>query len=125
MIRGHLDRLHRLEHENAELFMALMMLKREKQSSVITADPGPAQHLAPGLIPDEANPPSSPDLTPLERTERATILEYLRKNGFNQSLTSREIGIRPNTLIAKMRKYGLSAPGGNRPGRKRNPHAKP
>jgi len=57
-------------------------------------------------------------LTPLERAEKKTIAQHLEKNRFNQAQTSRELGIRPNTLIVKMRKYCISAPGGQRPGRK-------
>lgn len=51
-----------------------------------------------------------PFLTPLERTEKQTIIQYLEKNGWNQARTSGEIGIRPNTLIVKMRKYSISSP---------------
>jgi hypothetical protein len=64
-------------------------------------------------IPDLAH------LTPLENAERRTIYEHLVANNFNQRKTSEEIGIRPNTLIAKMRKYEIAPPGGARPGRPR------
>jgi len=58
-------------------------------------------------------------LTPLEQSERRTILEYLQANNFNQAVTSRQIGIRQNTMIVKMRKYGIKAPEGLvRPGRR-------
>lgn len=49
-----------------------------------------------------------PGLSPLENAERHTILAFLQKNNFNQRKTSEELDIRPNTLIVKMRKYGIS-----------------
>jgi transcriptional regulator with GAF, ATPase, and Fis domain len=59
------------------------------------------------------------DLTPLERAERETILEYLKKNNYNQAAASRDVGIRPNTMITKMRRYRIKTPVGiTRPGRK-------
>lgn len=62
------------------------------------------------VIPEEQDH-EDPTLTPLENAERKTILTHLRKNAFNQRFTSRELGIRPNTLILKMRKYGIKRPG--------------
>jgi len=88
--------------------------------------PGGAQHLTPdgeGITktsePLISEIPEDDGLTPLERAEQKTILEYLLKNNWNQSRTSKQIGIRPNTMIVKMRKYGIKAPEDlTRPGRK-------
>jgi DNA-binding NtrC family response regulator len=62
-------------------------------------------------------------LSPLESAERRVIMEFLQKNNYNQSRTSQELGIRPNTLIAKMRRYNIQPPERPRPGRK--PGARP
>jgi len=55
---------------------------------------------------------SDAGLTPLECAERDVILKHLLKNKWNQAKSSREVGIRQNTMILKMRKYGLKAPEG-------------
>jgi hypothetical protein len=57
-------------------------------------------------------------LTPLERAQKRVIVEYLQRNRYNQGKTSRELGIRANTIIAKIRKYGIEIPGGQKRGRK-------
>jgi transcriptional regulator with AAA-type ATPase domain len=62
-------------------------------------------------LPELPEPDPHDDLTPLERAEKRTILAHLQKNSFNQRFTSKELGIRPNTLILKMRKYGIKRPG--------------
>lgn len=61
------------------------------------------------------------DYTPLEIAERNVIKLYLEKCNWNQTLTSRQLGIRPNTLIAKLRKFNIEHPNGKaRRGRKPN-----
>lgn len=92
-------------------------LKAELEKLILW-DSGPV--LGSGELPGWLPAPSTPEepvdsddsnLTPLERAERKTILAHLKQNSFNQRLTSRELGIRPNTLILKMRKYGIKRPG--------------
>lgn len=69
-----------------------------------------------GLLPDDeglrgrlsAPIAEDPNLTPLEQAEKYTILRYLEQHSFNQAETSRVLGIRPNTLINKMRKYQIA-----------------
>jgi len=71
-----------------------------------------------------APPPPAPEdsidgLTPLERTQKRVLLEYLRMTNFNQAETAKLLGVRPNTVIVWMRKYGITPPWGEpRRGRK-------
>jgi len=61
----------------------------------------------------------SDGLTPIERAKKDHLIQVLRRTNFNQAEASRSLGIRPNTLILWMRKYGIQAPAGlTRPGRK-------
>jgi len=47
---------------------------------------------------------------PLEDAEIRTIRDCLEKNGFNRTLTARELGVSRNTLWRKMKRYGIEAP---------------
>jgi len=122
---GQIEELQKLRSENFRLLIAVEKGRRILQS-VSTQVPqlehlvdqglqgGPSELQSEGEFPEHLR-----DLTPLEIAERRTILEYLKKNNYNQSRTSKEIGIRPNTMIVKMRKYGIAVPAGlTRPGRK-------
>lgn len=44
----------------------------------------------------------------LEEMEKRTIINTLRKNDFNQSLTAEQLGITRQTLYNKIKKYGIS-----------------
>jgi transcriptional regulator with PAS, ATPase and Fis domain len=53
----------------------------------------------------------SPKL-PLEDAEIRAICDCLERNGFNRTLTARELGVSRNTLWRKMKRYGIEAPRG-------------
>jgi len=57
-------------------------------------------------------PDDNSNFTPLEQAEMQVIKQYLEKNDWNQARASKELCIRPNTMIAKMRKYGIMPPTG-------------
>jgi two-component system NtrC family response regulator len=52
-----------------------------------------------------------PDGVDLEQVEKDLIREALERNAWNQSRAARFLRISRNTLIYRMQKYGLSAPG--------------
>jgi len=82
------------------------------------SDIGPENTAILGTLPVEEG------LTPLEAGEKAIINSYLIRHKWNQARTAKDIGIRQNTLIVKMRKYGIKAPVGlRRPGRKPKEHS--
>jgi PAS domain S-box-containing protein len=47
---------------------------------------------------------------PLDDAERQTIIGCLERNGYNRTVTARELGISRNTLWRKMKKYGVVVP---------------
>ena len=46
----------------------------------------------------------------IQELERAMLAEGLRRNGWNKSLTARELGISRANLVTKVKKYGLQRP---------------
>ncbi|MCE9598594.1 MAG: hypothetical protein K8S54_11550 [Spirochaetia bacterium] len=103
---GQMDELQRIRAENFRLSIAV------EQGRQLLQHNG-AHQSANEEIRNIAAPQSNEDtgsLSPLEVAEKATILNYLQKNRFNQARTSRELQIRPNTLIIKMRKFGIARP---------------
>lgn len=112
---GQFDELERLRSENFRLTIAVDTARRmgiEENRQLSSASVSIIQNAEPTASQVEEN------LTPLEQAERGTIVQFLERNNFNQRRTSAELGIRPNTLIAKMRRYNIRVPGGPRPGRK-------
>ena len=113
---GQFDELSRLRAENFRLTLAV------EQGRILHLQSNSGEMLESGVMDDresETQPMAiESDLLPLERAERRVIVEFLEKNSYNQRRTSQEIGIRPNTLSAKMRKYNIQPPARSRPGRK-------
>ena len=103
---GQADEIARLRKENARLTLEIERGRSLIRS--IEAGRGARPELpAPAAADEEAEPSG---LTPLEAAEKGTIVRALEKNAYNQARTSKELGIRPNTLIVKMRKYGIQRP---------------
>ncbi|MBL8020120.1 MAG: hypothetical protein JNM27_10690 [Leptospirales bacterium] len=104
---GQMDELQRIRAENFRLSIAVEQGRQLLQNQSATSAPANEEMRAiEGTVMSE----ESGGLSPLEIAEKATILNYLQKNRFNQARTSRELQIRPNTLIIKMRKFGITRP---------------
>jgi PAS domain S-box-containing protein len=50
-------------------------------------------------------------LNPLHQSEKATIIEALRRNGGNRSRTAKDLGIHRSTLIRKIKRLGIDGVG--------------
>jgi len=61
---------------------------------------------------ESETPPDDLDdgLTPIERSKKRVLIEYLRRTNFNQAETCRLLGVQPNTLIQWIKKYDIPKP---------------
>jgi len=122
-LEAHLARERQLASLHAET-IALDNLRTPAEHMNTIAEPRVSDETTPvshgGLAPPPPVPEDPNDgLTPLERTQKRVLLEYLRRTNFNQAETANLLGVRPNTVIVWMRKYGITPPWGEpRRGRK-------
>lgn len=113
---GQFDELTRLRAENFRLTLAV------QHGQTLVLKSGSSELLESKALHHGENDAQAitteSGVSPLESAERRVIVEFLEKNNYNQRRTSQELGIRPNTLIAKMRRYNIEPPVRPRPGRK-------
>jgi len=61
-------------------------------------------------VDDIADDPSASQWTPVERAERAQIIEALRLEGGNQSRAARRLGIARSTMVLRIEAFKLPRP---------------
>ena len=83
-------------------------LKNAVESAVLLSDQD--RPLLPGDFPLESGPAGGPGrrAAEIERLERETILEALKRHRFNRSIAAKELGMSRKTLYNKLRKYALT-----------------
>lgn len=106
-VPGFFNRIADLEREQLRLAACLLRAEallgaKVNVDGLLESSPALIEHALAAPISEDS------DLTPLEQAEKNTILRYLERHSFNQAETSRILGIRPNTLINKMRKYQIA-----------------